>query len=222
MAEVGCLKDGNFQNLQSEQIMLGNSSLVAPLASTGKNVLDTITVPSAAAARDFTLDSTHLNSVYYITGARATNAQIIRLPNLSVASPGDKITFFCSTEPTSVSLDVMQAVAADKIYGAVPVYAILDNNAGAATDNQCMAVWAAGGGIRFITGVTGANVGTTVTFTCIGGNTTMSPTDTTPADDANALPVSTTVVKNWHISGFVVGDVTSMTGGSAVLVQASA
>ena len=36
MGEVGCLKDGNFQNLQSEQIMLGNSSLVAPLATSAQ------------------------------------------------------------------------------------------------------------------------------------------------------------------------------------------
>ena len=219
MAEVGCLKDGAFQNLQATSIMLDNSSLVAPLATTGKNVIDNITVPSAAAARDFTLDATHLNSVYYITGARATNAQIIRLPNLSVCSPGDKITFFCSTEPNTVSLDIMQAVAADKVYGAVPVYSIV-GDAPAATDVPIMGVWAAAGGIRFITGATGANIGTTVTFTCIGGNTTMSPTDPTPEDDANALPVSTTVVKNWHISGFVVGDATSMTG--TALVQPSA
>ena len=40
------------------------------------------------------------------------------------------------------------------------------------------------------------------------------------ADDDNAIPVSTTVTKNWHISGFIVGDSTSMTGGA--IVQASA
>jgi hypothetical protein len=215
----GSMHDGHFDILTANKAILNGGNLLAPVEASGKNVLDTISVPSAAAARDFTLNATHLNSVYYITGARATNAQIIRLPNLNVCNPGDKITFYLSTEPNTVSLDIMQAVAADKVYGAVPVYAIA-GDAGAATDVPCMAVWAAAGGIRFITGVTGANVGTTVTFTCIGGKSTFSPTDTTPADDANALPVSTTVTKNWHISGFVVGDATSMTG--AVVAQGSA
>ena len=39
MAEVGCLKDGNFQNLQSQQIMLGNNSLVAPIIHSGKIII---------------------------------------------------------------------------------------------------------------------------------------------------------------------------------------
>ena len=66
MAESGCLKDVCAQNIEDSSIMLGTSSLVAPIATTGKNVFDTITVPSDATARDFTLDATHLNSVYYI------------------------------------------------------------------------------------------------------------------------------------------------------------
>ena len=36
MAEVGCLKDGNFQNLEASNILLGSKSLVAPLSSQGK------------------------------------------------------------------------------------------------------------------------------------------------------------------------------------------
>ena len=205
---------------QADNITLGSNSLVGPIESSGNNVFDTITVPSAAAARDFSLNATHLNSIYYITGARASNNQIIRLPHLDVCSPGDKITIFLATEPTTISLDIMQYDADDKIYGAVPVYAPTRDVAAAATDVPCMAVFSASGGVRFITGVTGANIGSTLTFTCIGGNKTFGPADTTPADDDNAIPVSTTVTKNWHISGFIVGDSTSMTGDD--IVQPSA
>ena len=88
---------------QADNITLGSNSLVGPIESSGNNVFDTITVPSAAAARDFSLNATHLNSIYYITGARASNAQIIRLPHLDVCSPGDKITIFLATEPTTIS-----------------------------------------------------------------------------------------------------------------------
>lgn len=203
---------------QADNITLGSNSLVGPIESSGNNVFDTITVPSAAAAKDFSLNATHLNSIYYITGARATDDQIIRLPHLDVCSPGDKITIFLATEPNGVTLDIMQYDADDKIYGAVPVYAPT-GDAPAATDVPCMAVFDAKGGVRFATGVTRANIGSTLTFTCIGGNKTFGPADTTPADDDNAIPVSTTVTKNWHISGFIVGDSTSMTGGG---VQASA
>ena len=204
---------------QADNITLGSNSLVGPIESSGNNVFDTITVPSAVAARDFSLNATHLNSIYYITGARATDNQIIRLPHLDVCSPGDKITIFLATEPNGVTLDIMQYDADDKIYGAVPVYAPT-GDAAAATDVPCMAVFSAKGGVRFVTGVTGANIGSTLTFTCIGGNKTFGPADTTPADDDNAIPVSTTVTKNWHISGFIVGDSTSMTGG--VIAQNSA
>ena len=151
---------------QADNITLGSNSLVGPIESSGNNVFDTITVPSAVAARDFSLNATHLNSIYYITGARATNAQIIRLPHLDVCSPGDKITIFLATEPNGVTLDIMQYDADDKIYGAVPVYAPT-GDAAAATDVPCMAVFSAKGGVRFVTGVTGANIGSTLTFTCI-------------------------------------------------------
>jgi hypothetical protein len=224
MAEVGCLKDGNFQNLEASSIMLGSSSLVAPLETTGKTVFDTVTAPAAAVGAVTQLTAVHLNSIYYITAARAAStagsaATIIRLPDLTGCSAGDKITFFVAVEPDTISVDIMQAVAADKVYGALPVYTAC-GNAAVAGDTVTVAPFVGSGGVRFIDGVTGANIGSTITFTCVGGTTKYLTADTTPATSALATPTLTTAAKNWHVSGFIVGDTTAMTGAAVVQVSA--
>jgi hypothetical protein len=229
MAETGCLKDGNFQNLEAQQIMLGTASLVAPLETTGKNAFDTITTGTGDGVT-VTLGEEHLNSIYYINpvGGRKSANQFIKLPILDDCSAGDKIIFYLAVVTAeSYELDIMQGQTADRIYGAVPVYTACGNTA-IAGDTVTMAIWGGNGatgqldgGIRYVAGATGAGIGTTITFTCIGGTTTYETAATTPSSLPDATPtVKAASTKNWHISGFIVGNLTGMTGEE--IVRASA
>ena len=219
MAEVGCLKDGNFQNLEASRIMLGTSSLAAPLETNGKNVLDIVTTQTGG-DHNILLNATHLNSIYYITAARAGQAAFIKLPLLTECSPGDKITFFLAVEP-AVDLRIIQQDANDEIYGTVPVYAPTSSSGAQASAATIMAVFPGGAttGVQFGAGVTKANIGSTLTFTCIGGTETLTQAVADPATNLLAIPVTDTSgsTKNWHISGFIVGDANAMKGTSIVV-----
>ena len=87
MAEVGCLMDGQFQNLRASNIMLGTSSLVAPVETTGKVVVDVSA--SAAVVMDA---ATHANSIYIFAKTPA-EARAVTLPALSTMNAGEKIVF---------------------------------------------------------------------------------------------------------------------------------
>ena len=60
MAESGCLKDANFQNMEAQQIMLNNTSLVAPLVQQGKITIDA----GDGSEADVTLTNANANSIY--------------------------------------------------------------------------------------------------------------------------------------------------------------
>ena len=93
MGEVGCLKDGNFQNLQSQQIMLGTANLVSPVIHSGKIILDAITNAGGGAgtASNITLTAADMNNIIFLKGATVTTARIIKLPSLATVNAGDRV-----------------------------------------------------------------------------------------------------------------------------------
>ena len=83
MGEVGCLKDGNFQNLETQQLMLGGSRIDASLESSGALQLDAVANGAIAFAK---------NSILYMSVIN-DDARTITLPELSTLQDGDKFLF---------------------------------------------------------------------------------------------------------------------------------
>ena len=83
MGEVGCLKDGNFQNLETQQLMLGGSRIDASLESSGILQIDA----AATGAIEFAK-----NSILFMSAVN-TDARTITLPELSTLQDGDKFLF---------------------------------------------------------------------------------------------------------------------------------
>lgn len=99
MAESGCLKDGNFQNLEAQQIMLGNNSLrIAGFVNIGTPGGGAQTTAATALSK---------NSVHIINGdIDGTDSMTVTLPALAeVPSVGDFYTFFlaCKSELTAAT-----------------------------------------------------------------------------------------------------------------------
>ena len=83
MGEVGCLKDGNFQNLETQQLMLGGSRIDASLESSGILQIDA----AANGAIEFAK-----NSILFMSAVN-DDARTITLPELSTLQDGDKFLF---------------------------------------------------------------------------------------------------------------------------------
>jgi hypothetical protein len=97
MGEIGCLKDGNFQNLEASTIMLGNSTLrVAGFVNIGT---------AGGVAQTTAATSLVKNSVHIINGdIDGTDSMTVTLPALAeVPAVGDFYTFLlaCKSELTA-------------------------------------------------------------------------------------------------------------------------
>ena len=93
MGEVGCLKDGNFQNLEASSIMLGTNSLVAPIESSGLITIDA----GDGSEVDVTLTNADAGRIYIFTTNLTDSAKVINLPALSTMNIGDQILFVVAT-----------------------------------------------------------------------------------------------------------------------------
>ena len=218
MAETGCLKDGNFQNLQSSNILLGNKSLVAPLASQGKVIIDNITSLTGAGDGDVTLTATHMGSVYILSGQAGGNRKIT-LPALSDVNAGEQILFLITGTPHSSQITILTS-STDLFYGVVEL-SVAGNKATDYTDETYKGAGQipasnlanTAHGIKLLTGDTACDSGSRFLFTCLGG------TSYTAAEGGSGGTVATLTegtTKVWLLEGNAVCDTTQPTGGSLV------
>lgn len=113
MAESGCMQDANFQNLQAQQIMLGNNTLrVAGFVSLDSGGTDA----AAVAATGLTV-----NSVHIIGGNLTSGAVTVTLPTgTAVPAVGDFYTFLIGGKSTATGGHTVKCGAAtDKLVGGV-------------------------------------------------------------------------------------------------------
>jgi len=94
MAESGCMKSGNFQNLEAQQIVLGGNTLkVAGFVNIDNGGADA----NAVAATGLTV-----NAVHIIGGNGTTGATIVTLPDVdNVPNVGDFYTFLIGEPSTA-------------------------------------------------------------------------------------------------------------------------
>lgn len=174
MAESGCLKDGNFQNLQAQQLQLATSTLSAPLESSGKLVVHTTDAALDLNAAD------HANSIV-VLAKTPTQARLIKLPALSTMKAGEKIVFVVAeamANHASNTFTIQELTTADtnKIIGCVTVVTGGD----AATGTNVTNLVATHGDAVGVTNIilseaTASNVagaaGSVITLTCVGNAT---------------------------------------------------
>ena len=129
MSEVGCLKDGNFQNLEATDVNVTNLTISGRLNTNltthflsvdGVDGVTAITATTAATATGQTFLPNTLN-VFDITRT-ATDVLGFQLPLLSSTSPGDVIrvivTKITGTD-TSAAIYHINVKGTDKILGSV-------------------------------------------------------------------------------------------------------
>jgi len=93
MAESGCLRDINVNNLEATNIMLGSNSLVAPLETKGKITIDA----GDGSEADVTLTASDAGTIYVFTTDLAAGAKVINLPALAGLKIGDQFMFIVAT-----------------------------------------------------------------------------------------------------------------------------
>ena len=93
MAESGCLRDINVNNLEATNIMLGSNSLVAPLETKGKITIDA----GDGSEADVTLTASDAGTIYVFTTDLAAGAKVINLPALAGLKIGDQFIFIVAT-----------------------------------------------------------------------------------------------------------------------------
>ena len=219
MAEVGCLKDGHFQNLEASNILLGSKSLVAPLSSQGKIILDPIAALTDAGDGNVTLDSTHMGSVYIISGVLSAHGRSITLPDITQVNVGEQILFVVTGSVDASERLSILTTGTNLFYGVVEVSVaanVAQNFAGALkTVGQLPVTNAAATahGIGLLNGATGCNTGSRFLFTCVGG------TSHTAGEGGAGGTVATLTAgtdKVWLVEGNAVCDATAPTGGAIV------
>ena len=125
MAETGCLKDGNFQNLETQQLMLGGSRIDASLESSGALQLDNAANGAIAFAK---------NSILYMSVINDA-ARVITLPELSTLQDGDKFLFIIGTAMNGGSNPGHTlTISTGGSDGAKIIGAVMLSHTGAATD----------------------------------------------------------------------------------------
>mgnify|MGYP006169533483 CR=1 FL=1 len=106
MAEIGCLKDGSFQNLQVEGLLTGNKVNV-------KNITGAITVLTEA-------DSGCICTINVVSDASTT----ITLPAITSSNIGSHYEFFLGTENAG-GIDILTAskhdTTGDTFFGAIKI-----------------------------------------------------------------------------------------------------
>jgi hypothetical protein len=109
MAEVGCLRDANFQNLNAQQIMLGNNTLrVAGFVNLDSGGDDALAVPATGLTA---------NSVHIIGGNGTGGAVTVTLPTgTAVPNVGDFYTFLIGAQSTT-GHEITIGAATDKLVG---------------------------------------------------------------------------------------------------------
>ena len=174
MAEVGCLKDGHFQNLESSSIMLGTASLVAPVETTGKIVFDS----SASGAVTMTA-ATHANSIYFL-GKTPSGARAITLPALSTMNAGDKIVFIVVEESgTGSNIVTISEKASDDTNKIIGTVTVVTGGAADANSKLTDLIATSGDGVGVTNVLLSADTsgddagsqGTNLVFTCVGSTT---------------------------------------------------
>ena len=90
MAENGCLKDGNFQNLE------GVNGRMTSLSVSNVNVVANLNVVLQSANTSITLVQ---NSLYIVNAVAASGADVWTLPKLADTDAGAIIEIFCAVEP---------------------------------------------------------------------------------------------------------------------------
>ena len=93
MAEAGCLRDINVNNLEATNIMLGSNSLVAPLETQGKIIIDA----GNGDNDDVTLTASDAGTIYVFTTDLTNSAKVINLPALASLKIGDQFMFIVAT-----------------------------------------------------------------------------------------------------------------------------
>jgi len=103
MGEIGCLKDGNFQNLETQQLMLGGSSIHNTIESSGLLLIDT-----TVAVGDTPLVA---NRIHYIADT-PTGARTLTFPALSTLSNGDKFLIVMANDADATHFITITAPSA--------------------------------------------------------------------------------------------------------------
>ena len=213
MAETGCLKDGNFQNLESSNILLGGKSLVAPLSSQGKVIIDDITSLTSAGDGDVTLTNTHMGSVYIISG-QATGNRTITLPSIDTVNAGEQILFVVTGTPHNSQVTIVTSND-DLFYGVVEVSLavnVASDYSGSLTVAGQLPVsnlTDTSNGIALVSGAAGCDAGSRFLFTCVGGT---SYTAAEGGTDATAAVLRKGTNRVWLVEGNAVCDTTAPTG----------
>ena len=196
MAEAGCLRDANFQNLQAQQIMLGNNSLrVAGFVSLNSGATAAVTVP----ATSLTANSVHIiGGDGAAAGAAAGGAVSVTLPSgTAVPNVGDFYTFLIGAKSINTGhriilgdttndklvggLQYIRVPNTGEIVGAAQNAVYITPNQSTTTDHRIVldADLDNSGGVE----------GTWITFTYIGTPWTTNGSEHT-----------------WYISGQVISD----------------
>ena len=93
MAETGCLNDISVHNLESTNIMLGGKSLVAPIETQGKIVIDA----GDGSEADVNLTASQAGTMVVFTTDMTASAKVYNLPALAGLNPGDQFMFLVAT-----------------------------------------------------------------------------------------------------------------------------
>jgi len=118
MGEVGCLKDGNFQNLEVSSTFMQGGNL---LKVAGYKLITSTAAGGATAAADLKPNGIHFCAVDAAANVAANN-MTITLPTAGAGiKSGDFFTFVITRGSTHATGFTITTAAADKILGVVDV-----------------------------------------------------------------------------------------------------
>ena len=178
MAESGCLRDANFQNIDTAVLRVNNASVAVPVENTGKLTVDVAATGSIGTAAGSSA-ATYANSIY-ILAKTPSGARTIFLPALSTVSAGDKIVFVVAEQSGTGSNIVTISEATDSdtntIFGCVTMVGGGDSVTGQKMTDLIASTGDAIGvtTIALSADTSGDDAGTegsVLTFTCIGSTT---------------------------------------------------
>ena len=116
MAEVGCLKDGAFQNME-----VSGTSNISTLNVSNVTVVPDLTVNTMDSEADATTDLVLVKNTFNIvTNSRTTgSANTYTLPTLAASGSGAIVEIYCAVPAGDADGTVIIAAEGAKIYGSV-------------------------------------------------------------------------------------------------------
>jgi hypothetical protein len=206
MAEVGCVKDGNFQNLETNNLFLsGNSLLTSTYVSIGGIADDQVAVAATGLTK---------NAIHVINGNLTTAGTKIILPSKAQVATfgleiGDFYTFVVGVRSTRAGGHQISTDAADDgggagayLLGGVKLVRAASGVANAASGNnqpiEVSNIWAVTGTDEMVVmdaddAVGGGEAGSFVTFRYLGNI------------GANSIP-------GWMLNGEIISTTAATTG----------